>query len=52
MRVLHGPLTRWSARYASLREVTTGDLTAELTVLTGAHRGCWRCRRCARCSAR
>jgi len=38
LRILEDPLTIWSARYASLREVTTGDLTAELTVLTGATR--------------
>ena len=38
LRVLQGPLARWAARYASLRQVTTGDLTAELTGLTGATR--------------
>ena len=38
LRVLQGPLASWSARYTSLREVTTGDLTTELTALTGATR--------------
>ena len=38
IRVLHGPLASWATRYASLREVTTSDLTAELTALTRATR--------------
>jgi integrase len=38
LRILEAPLATWSARYASLRQVTTGDLTAELTVLTAATR--------------
>jgi hypothetical protein len=37
-RVLEIPLATWSARYGSLREVTTEDLTAQLEPLTGATR--------------
>ena len=28
MRILQAPLASWSARYESLRQVTTDDLTA------------------------
>ena len=35
---LQAPLASWSARYESLRQVTTDDLTAELAPLTGATR--------------
>lgn len=38
LRILEAPLAAWSARYESLRQVTTGDLTAELIVLSGATR--------------
>lgn len=38
LRVLQAPLASWSARYESLRQVTTGDLTAELAPLSGATR--------------
>jgi integrase len=38
VRVMQGPLASWSARYASLRQVTTSDLTAQLAPLTGATR--------------
>jgi integrase len=38
LRVLQAPLASWSARYESLRQVTTEDLTAELAPLTGATR--------------
>lgn len=38
LRVLKTPLATWSARYGSLREVTTEDLTAELDTFTGATR--------------
>jgi len=38
LRVLETPLATWSARYGSLREVTTEDLTAQLEQLTGATR--------------
>jgi NAD(P)-dependent dehydrogenase (short-subunit alcohol dehydrogenase family) len=38
LRILEAPLAAWSARYESLRQVTTVDVTAELTVLTGATR--------------
>jgi integrase len=38
LRILQGPLTSWSARYESLRQVTTEDLTAQLAPLTGATR--------------
>jgi hypothetical protein len=38
LRILQAPLASWSARYASLRQVTTDDLTAELPLLSGATR--------------
>jgi hypothetical protein len=38
LRILEVPLASWSARYKSLRQVTTGDLTAQLAPLTGATR--------------
>jgi integrase len=38
VRILQAPLAAWSARYDSLRQVTTEDLTAELAPLTGATR--------------
>jgi hypothetical protein len=38
LRVLDTPLAQWAARYGSLRQVTTDDLTAELAPLTGATR--------------
>jgi integrase len=38
LRILQTPLASWSARYESLRQVTTEDLTAELAPLTGATR--------------
>jgi integrase len=38
VRILQAPLASWSARYESLRQVTTDDLTAELAPLTGATR--------------
>ncbi len=38
VRILQAPLASWSARYESLRQVTTEDLTAELVPLTGATR--------------
>ena len=38
LRILQAPLASWSARYESLRQVTTEDLTAELAPLTGATR--------------
>jgi hypothetical protein len=38
LRVLDGPLASWSARYKSLRQVTTDDLTAQLAPLSGATR--------------
>ena len=38
LRVLQAPLASWSARYESLCQVTTGDLTAELAPLSGATR--------------
>ena len=38
LRVLEAPLATWSARYDSLREVTTEDLTTQLDQLTGATR--------------
>ena len=38
LRILHAPLASWSARYESLRQVTTEDLTAALAPLTGATR--------------
>ena len=39
LRVLQAPLASWSARYESLRQVTTGDLTAELPAVQRP--GCW-----------
>lgn len=38
LRVLQVPLASWSARYESLRQVTTDDLTAQLAPLSGATR--------------
>ena len=38
LRALHDPLTDWSARYESLRQVTTEDITASLTALNGSTR--------------
>ncbi|MGH3188455.1 MAG: hypothetical protein ACRDPY_05925 [Streptosporangiaceae bacterium] len=38
LRILQVPLASWSARYESLRQVTTDDLTAQLVPLTGATR--------------
>jgi len=38
LRALDTPLTAWSARYESLRQVTTEDLADQLTTLTGATR--------------
>ncbi len=38
LRILEAPLASWAARYESLRQVTTDDLTAELAPLTGATR--------------
>jgi integrase len=38
LRILQTPLASWAARYESLRQVTTDDLTAELAPLTGATR--------------
>ena len=38
LRILEAPLASWSVRYGSLRQVTTGDLTAELAPFTGATR--------------
>ena len=38
LRILEAPLASWSAGYESLRQVTTEDLTAQLTPLTGATR--------------
>ena len=38
LRILQAPLASWSARYNSLRQVTTGDLTAALAPLSGATR--------------
>jgi integrase len=38
LRILQAPLASWSARYESLRQVTTDDLTAALAPLTGATR--------------
>jgi integrase len=38
LRILETPLGSWSARYQSLRQVTTDDLTTQLTSLTGATR--------------
>jgi hypothetical protein len=38
LRILQAPLASWSARYESLRQVTTDDLTAQLIPLSGATR--------------
>jgi integrase len=38
LRILQAPLASWSARYESLRQVTTDDLAADLAPLTGATR--------------
>ena len=38
LRVLQAPLASWSARYESLRQVTTEDLADELAALSGATR--------------
>ena len=38
VRILQAPLASWSARYESLRQATTDDLTAALAPLTGATR--------------
>jgi len=38
LRALQVPLANWSARYESLRQVTTDDLTAQLVPLSGATR--------------
>jgi integrase len=38
LRILEAPLASWPARYQSLREVTTEDLTVQLAPLTGATR--------------
>jgi integrase len=38
LRILHAPLATWSARYESLRQVTTDDLAAALAPLTGSTR--------------
>jgi integrase len=38
LRILQAPLASWSARYESLRQVTTEDLTTELVPLTGPTR--------------
>jgi integrase len=38
LRILQAPLASWAARYQSLRQVTTDDLTAALAPLTGAAR--------------
>jgi hypothetical protein len=38
VRILQGPLANWAARYESLRQVTTDDVTAALAPLTGATR--------------
>ena len=38
LRILEVPLASWAARYESLREVTTDDVTAQLAPLTGATR--------------
>jgi integrase len=38
LRILQVPLASWTARYESLRQVTTEDLTAALAPLTGATR--------------
>ena len=38
LRILQAPLASWAARYESLRQVTTDDLTGQLAPLTGATR--------------
>ena len=38
LRILEVPLASWAARYESLREVTTDDVTGQLGPLTGATR--------------
>jgi integrase len=38
LRILEIPLASWAARYESLRQVTTEDLTGQLAPLTGATR--------------
>jgi integrase len=38
VRIIEAPLASWAARYESLRQVTTDDVTAVLTPLTGATR--------------
>jgi integrase len=38
LRVLESPLAAWAGQYGSLREVTTEDLTSQLSPLTGATR--------------
>jgi integrase len=38
LRALQAPLAGWAAQYESLRQVTTDDLAAALTPLTGADR--------------
>ena len=38
LRILQPPLASWSARYESLRQVTTDDVTGQLAQLTGATR--------------
>ena len=38
LRVLQPPLAEWAARYASLRQVTTEDVTGQFDTLTGATR--------------
>ncbi|HEY7882679.1 MAG TPA: hypothetical protein VID31_17635, partial [Streptosporangiaceae bacterium] len=38
LRILEVPLASWAARYESLRQVTTDDVTGQLAPLTGATR--------------
>ena len=38
LRILQSPLASWAARYESLRQVTTDDVTDQLSPLTGATR--------------
>jgi integrase len=38
LRILQAPLAAWSARYESLRQVTTDDLAGQLAPLSGATR--------------
>jgi hypothetical protein len=38
LRILQPPLASWAARYESLRQVTTDDVTGQLAQLTGATR--------------